>query len=255
MIEPISKDKKTGKVTFEMKKTTPAFVNAIRRTIMDTVPTMAIADIEFVQNSGVLYDQIVANRLGLIPLKTDLKGYNMKENCKCNGEGCARCQVKLTLKAKGPKTVYSGDLKSKDPKITPAQEKIPIVKLLKGQEIELIATAELGRGKDHVKHAPGLVWYNHKRTAKVGKTTKLDEYKEKYPPQIFKNGKIDVKIIEEQDLYDAVEGINDEIITVEKDPTTFIVNIEPWGQLAPAEMLKAAADQLISEYEDFAESI
>lgn len=256
MIEKLEKDKKTGRVAFLVKKSTPAFVNALRRTIMDTVPTMAVEEIEFAQNTSALYDELLANRIGLIPLKTDLKGYNLPDACKCEGEGCARCTVKLTLKAKGPKTVYSGDLDSKDPKVKPALDKIPIVKLLKGQELTLTATATLGRGKDHVKHSPGLVWYTYKPTVKVNNNhPKLEEYQSKYPPQIFKNGKIDARIIEEQNLYEAVEGVNDEIISVERDNTAFIVNIEPWGQLSPAEMLARAADELIAQLEDFATSL
>jgi len=256
MIEKLEKDKRTGRVSLLMKKTTPAFVNALRRTIMDTVPTMAIEEIEYAQNTSALYDEMLANRLGLIPITTDLKGYELPESCKCAGEGCARCQVKLTLKAKGPKTVYSGDMESKDPKVKPAIDSIPIVKLLKGQELTLTATAQLGRGKNHVKHAAGLVWYTYKPSLKVNNNhPDIEAYESKYPPQIFKNGKIDSKIIEEQNLYEAVEGVNNDIINVERDNTQFIINIEPWGQLSPADMLGRAADELIAQFEDFAKSL
>ena len=102
---------------------------------------------------------MIAHRIGLIPLTTDLKSYNMMSECKCKGAGCASCTVKLTLRAQGPCTVYSSDIKTKDPEIKPISGKMPIVKLLEGQEIELEATAILGQGKIHSKWAPGLVYY------------------------------------------------------------------------------------------------
>src|SRR3989344_3950598 len=134
-------DKKSGKTKLQLRGANPSFANALRRAIMERVPTMAIEDVEFHKNSSILYDEFVAHRLGLLPLKTDLKSYNLKEKCKCNGEGCGRCTLKLTLNAKGPCTVYAKELHSDDPKVVPIHGETPIVKLHKGQEIELIATA------------------------------------------------------------------------------------------------------------------
>ncbi|MBW3019011.1 DNA-directed RNA polymerase subunit D [Candidatus Woesearchaeota archaeon] len=249
MITLLNKDKKTGRMTFSMKKTNPAFANALRRTMIDTVPTMAVETVEFVKNSSALYDEVLANRIGLIPIKTDLKGYNFwKEG---DPEDDPRSTLKLTLKAKGPCMVYAEELQSKDPKVKPAIAKIPIVQLLKGQELELIATARLGRGKTHVKHSPALVWYTYKPTVKVNNTADVEKYKDKYPPQVFKNGKIDAKAIEELGLIEACDGVNEDIVKIERDDTEIIFNIEPWGQLTPAQILSAAADELTAKLEEF----
>ena len=253
MIELLDKDKKTGRARFLITNSTPAFVNALRRIMMDTVPVMAIDTITFNQNTSVLYDEMLAHRIGLIPIRTDLKSYTLKSKCKCKGEGCAKCTLYFKLKAKGPKVVYAEELKSKDPKIKPTYPKMPIVTLLKGQEIDLEAVAVLGQGREHVKFSSCLAWYTFKPKVTVNnKHPKLAEFREKYPPQIFKNEKIDPKLIEELNLYEAVEGVNDEIVKVEWDPTTFIFNIEPWGQLTPAEILANAAStftELLTEFE------
>ncbi|HLF54337.1 MAG TPA: DNA-directed RNA polymerase subunit D [Candidatus Nanoarchaeia archaeon] len=252
MIELINKDKKTGRTTFLIKGVTPAFANAIRRIMIDSVPTMAIEDVEFVQNNSALYDEVLAHRLGLIPLTTDLKGYEVKGS----NEVSAKNSVKLTLKAKGPCTVYAEDLKSKDPKIKPVHPKTPIVKLLKGQELEFEATAVLGRGKEHTKFTSCTAWYTYKPSIKVNNNHKdFEQFKDKYPPQIFNNGKIDAKLIEQHNLYEACDGVNDEIVKIEKDPTTFIFNIEPWGQLTPAEILASAADYFTELINEFTEKI
>src|SRR3989344_9129139 len=89
-IRLLNKEKKTGRVSFLMKGSNAAFVNALRRCIINEVPTMAIEYVEIRKNNSILYDEIIAHRLGLIPLKTDLKSYTMIANCSCQGAGCAK---------------------------------------------------------------------------------------------------------------------------------------------------------------------
>jgi len=253
-IQILNKNKKTGRVSFLLKNTNAAFANSIRRMIIDTVPTMAIEDLEFRKNNSVLYDEMLALRLGLVPLKTDLKSYVLPANCKCEGEGCARCTLKMTLKAKGPGTVYASDIKSKDPKVKPVYPKMPIVKLLKGQEVELEATAILGEGKDHVKFSPGLVWFTKEPKITVSNKAELiEKFKEKYPLEIFdKNGKISADLIIENNLVDACDGVCNDLVKIEYSDKNFIFNIEPWGQLTPAEMISNAAillNEMLAEFE------
>src|SRR3989344_2313138 len=95
-------EKKKDSISFLAKNITAQFANSLRRTILDEVPTMAINTVKISKNSSALYDEMIAHRLGLIPLKSDIKGYELKQDCKCKGEGCARCQTTLSLKAKGP---------------------------------------------------------------------------------------------------------------------------------------------------------
>jgi len=249
MIEKLGKDKKTGRVTFLLKKANPALANALRRIVIEGVPTMAIDEVQFIKNDGALYDEIVAHRLGLVPLVTDLKGYEIKQ---AGDEYNAKNSIKLVLKAKGPCTVYAEELKSKDPKIKPVFPKTPITKLLKGQELELEATAVLGFGKQHVKHAPCAAWYTYKSKAVVDNNHKdFERFKDKFPSQVLKNGKIDAKLIEEHGLFEACDGINEEIVKIEKDPTTFVFHVEPWGQLSAAEIVAYAAGRLSSLLNEF----
>lgn len=250
-------NKEENKLSIELSQITPTIINTIRRTIVNNVPVMAIEDVEFKKNSSILYDEIISHRLGLIPLKTDLKSYNVPEKCTCKGNGCAKCQIQLTLKVKGPKTVYSGDIKSKDPAIVPVYDDMPIVKLSEGQELEFMATAILGYGKEHAKWTPGLVWYTFKPIITINeKSNKLVDFKNKYPPQIFdKNGKIDKKALDDPKIIDACEGICDEIIKVEYDKTKAIMFIESWGQLSPKEMLIESTESFNTILNDFEKAI
>src|SRR6058998_3806989 len=104
----------------------PTFVNAIRRTLLADVPKMAIEDVEFhlgpiraedgkeYESVAPLFDEIISQRLGLVPIPTDLQPIG-------------------------------------DPKLKPKDGQIPIVKLGNGQALLIYATATLGTGRDHAK--------------------------------------------------------------------------------------------------------
>ena len=253
----LENNKDEGKISFIVKDTSPAFMNTLRRIMIDEVPTMAIEDVEFRKNNSILYDEIIAHRMGLIPLSTDLKSYNLPDNCKCDGKGCARCQLKLTLKASAAGIVYASELKSKDPKVKPVYPKMPIVKLLKGQSLELEATAVLGKGKVHAKWSPGLTWYSYNPNLNVNnKSPKFAEFKAKYPPQIFdKNGKISKEKIIELNLIEAVDGVCDDVVKVEYDNSQMIFYVEPWGQLRVKDIVTTALKSLKKEFQEFDETL
>ena len=145
-------------VRVKLKGIDRAYANAIRRLAISEVPSMAVDEVVILENSSVLYDELLAHRLGLLPLKTDLERYILPEQCDCRSPlGCSRCRVLLVLDAQARDkvvTVYSGDLVSEDKEAVPISDKIPIVKLAQGQKVKLEAYAKLGKGKDHAKWQP-----------------------------------------------------------------------------------------------------
>ncbi|MCH2396696.1 MAG: DNA-directed RNA polymerase subunit D [Nitrososphaerales archaeon] len=134
------------------------YANALRRFAISEVPCMAIDEIVIHENSSVLYDEILAHRLGLIPLTTDLEGYILPQDCDCKTSlGCTKCRVLLVLDAVATdevKTIYSGDLVSEDTRVKPYVDNIPIIKLAPSQKIKLEAYAKLGKGRHHAKWQP-----------------------------------------------------------------------------------------------------
>jgi DNA-directed RNA polymerase subunit D len=207
---------------------------------------MAIEDVEFIKNNSVLYDEIIAHRLGLIPLKTDLKSYNLPNMCKCEGKGCARCQLKLTLKTtKTSGIVYSSELKSKDPAIKPVFDDIPIASLLKGQALELEATAVLGKGKEHVKWKPAHVYYKYKPIIELDNVKNPEAVVESCPVDIFEIK--DKKLTVNKDrllLCNLCEACvdTDEGVKLNVSDTEFIFYIESFGQLNCKEIINQALD-------------
>ncbi len=238
-------NKKKNKCSFVLKGTNAAFANVLRRTIINKVPVMAIEDVEFRKNSSILYDEIIAHRLGLIPLTTDLKSYNIPDECSCKGKLCAKCKLKLKLKVTGPCNVYASDLKSRDSKVKPVYPKTPIVKLLKGQNLELEAIAILGRGKEHIKWSPGLVYYKYKPVIEIGKYKDASIIVKVCPVDVFdvKNNKL---VINKDNflkchLCGACKDIDDGIKLNESDDE-IVFYLESFGQLNCKEILLKTLD-------------
>jgi len=150
-------NKETETLRFVLSDTSAAFANALRRIMVSEVPIMAIDDVMILENNSVMYDEILAHRLGLIPITTD-QGYNLPEDCSCKSElGCERCRASFSMEveANDPvEVIYSSHLKPENPDVRPVSDRIPIVKLAQGQKIKLEAYARLGRGKLHAKWQP-----------------------------------------------------------------------------------------------------
>ncbi len=121
-----------------------SLANAIRRSVAE-VPTLAIDEVEIFKNDSAIYDEMLAHRLGLVPIKT---ARNVT----------AKTKVDLKLSKIGPGTVYAEDLKGNAEVVEP---KIPITLLGNGHKLELVATAVLGKGIDHAKYIPALCFYRH----------------------------------------------------------------------------------------------
>jgi DNA-directed RNA polymerase subunit D len=241
-VKIISKTEDT--IMFVVEGIKPALANAIRRAAAYEVPTLAIEDVYFSKNSSALYDEIIAHRLGLIPLKTDLKAYTLPANCSCKGKLCAKCSVKGTLKAKGPATVYAEDLKFKDPSVKVVYPKMPIVKLLEDQELELEFVATLGQGKEHVKWSPCHAFYRSWPEFDT-KNADLDAALDSIPKDVIKRTGKSIEILDFTKWVPAYEEILEKAgvkITFRDDKFIFV--IESWGQLSPKTIVNEALGML-----------
>ena len=259
-IRVLDNNKEELKLSFMIKDSVPVFVNTLRRLMIDEVPTMAIEDVEFQKNNSILYDEMVAHRLGLVPLKTDLKSYNLPQKCKCEGKGCNRCQLKLVLKAtKGSGTVYSSEIKSKDPAVKPVYGGMPIVKLLKGQTLELEATAVLGTGKQHVKWSPCHAYYKYRPIVEITGDVKNPEA----VIEIDHNNIFEIKdrklVVNKDRVLECDLSIDfssiDKNVKVTASDTDFVFYVESFGQLSCKEIVNTAIDMLDEQLDEFVEEL
>lgn len=176
--------------TFSLVGVDASVANAFRRILLAEVPTLAIEKVYIQNNTSVIADEVLAHRLGLIPLKGNLEGMRgltffiegNQENGITGVERTDKNTVVLYLNVKcernpnadknatDPKekfinsAVYSGQITSEatgwqetvfsEEPITPVSPDILIAKLRPGQEIDLIMHAHLGKGGDHAKFSP-----------------------------------------------------------------------------------------------------
>jgi len=242
-------------------------MNALRRIALAEVPTMAIEEVVMIENSSILQDEIIAHRLGLTPLKTDLDAYNLPGECECQSEfGCTQCRVTLTLDAEakeGTRTVYSGEIVSENPEIIPVSDKIPIIKLAKNQKLKLEAYARLGRGKNHAKWQPTSMCaykYYPKITVPEDKCEDCSKCADICPKKVlaFKDEKVDVRDLLACNLcMDCVEACpkKPSPLRVEWEKNAFIMNIESTGALPPERILQEATKTLGEQLNEFEELI
>jgi DNA-directed RNA polymerase subunit D len=235
--------------------------------MLTEVPAMAIDEIVILENSSILNDEILAHRMGFVPLKTDLDSYNLPEECKCESElGCNICRAGLTLEVEATDktiTVYSGELKPENPDITPVSNTIPLVKLAPEQGLKFEAYARLGKGKKHAKWQPVSmctfmylpeVKFDAERCDACGKCIEV------CPEEIFikTEGRIQTqKKLECTLCMDCVDTCSQDpaAIKVSKDEKAFIFKIESTGALPIERIVIEAAKILDKKIKDFTKQV
>ncbi len=235
------------KARFVLSGVSASFANAIRRSILAEVPVMAIDDVNIYENTSVLFDEQLSLRLGLIPLKTDIKSYVFPEECNCKGAGCTLCKVSLTLSAEGPKVVYSGDFVPADPKVTPADTTVPIIELKEKHKIVVEAIARLGTGRQHSKWQAGVAsGFKNMPVITIGECEYCGKCVEVCPRKILVEGnKVKVVNVIECSLCRLCEGECDmDAIKVSSDPGSFVMTFETTGALTAKEIALEAAGSI-----------
>jgi len=255
-------DRNDFEVKFLLEGVTPAFVNTLRRIMMSEVPAMAVEWVDFRKNDSVVADELLANRLGQIPLTFDEKAYNLPEDCKCEGKGCSRCQVELVLKKKGPCVVYSGDLKSSDKDVKPVFDKIPITELFDGDELEFEAIAQLGLGKKHAKWQAAVVGYKNKPAVTINARECTGEKCRKCVERCVRKvlraekGRITVTDPFECSLcLQCVEICPKGAVKVETAEDSFVFTVETASGLRPEEIAERAAKRLEEKAAEFEKAL
>lgn len=244
-----------------------AFANALRRTMIAEVPCMTIDDVFVFDNSSVIPDEVLAHRIGLVPIVTDLDSYVLPEKCECGSDlGCSLCRVVLTLDVEAEiesRTVTSGDLVSEDPRVVSVSPDIPLAKLAPGQSIRLEAYARLGIGKIHAKWQPvSTAIYQHVAEISVDEKRCIACAKcvEACPRGMLslEGGKVSVGDIYACTLCgECAEACPEQppAITQGFKADTFLFTVESTGCLPPERIVFEAGNILTSKLDEFTEKI
>ena len=146
-----------------------SFVNSVRRSLLSMVPCLALHEIDFHMGSlgsyveeesgdekeyesiSAMFNEIVAHRLGMLPIPTDKK--TIEAFGDSIGDDSKQPDIMYSLHKQGPCTVYSGDLEpvNGDDSLIIPETNVPIVKLSEGQAILVYAKARMGNAQKHTK--------------------------------------------------------------------------------------------------------
>jgi len=160
---------------FDLVGYDPAIANALRRILLSDIPSMAIEKVHMYQNTSIMQDEVLAHRLGLLPLTADPRLFSYPPADWGPESGTAKDTLDFSLTVKcstssDPTKQYNNDLVltshmkwvprgdqekwmgTTDPGC--ADKDILINKLRPGHEMEIKMFAVKGTGRDHAKFSP-----------------------------------------------------------------------------------------------------
>jgi len=272
------------KIQILLSKTDRSFANALRRSLISDTPKMAIDSVTFQlgtkeqdeeiwETTGPLPDEMIAQRLAMIPIPTVHDKFHFQDECpNCRDvveeeRGCVECQMIYTCVVFGSEEgrwVTAGDMKylgEGSLEIPDEYKSIPITKLLKGQMIEFYATAIMGRGREHTKWSPvcGVSFHprrigvmNNKRKSKILWDMDLEINAKDFD----KDGKlkdIDKVAILVDELNHVGEGTEasrefSDAVTLEEVSGEFILEFETDGSMEPKVAFMKAVEELAGRF-------
>jgi len=272
------------KIQILLSKTDRSFANALRRSLISDTPKMAIDSVTFQlgtkeqdeeiwETTGPLPDEMIAQRLAMIPIPTMHDKFHFQDECpNCKDvveeeRGCVECQMIYTCVVFGSEDgrwVTAGDMKylgEGSLEIPDEYKSIPITKLLKGQMIEFYATAIMGRGREHTKWSPVCGVSFHPRRIGVMNNKKKSKILWDMDLQITakdfdKDGKLKdidkVAILTEElnHVGDGTEASRDfgDAVTLEEVSGEFILEFETDGSMNPKVAFMKAVEELAGRF-------
>ncbi|UCC91399.1 MAG: DNA-directed RNA polymerase subunit D [Candidatus Aenigmatarchaeota archaeon] len=249
--------RKGGNLRFLLDNATPAFANALRRVMLSEIPNLTIDIVDFEDNTSALFDEIIAHRLGMLPLQFDPKKFNFHDECRCKGKGCSLCEVFFSLEKTGPAMVHSSDIKSSNRGVKPTSPDFPIVELLKNQHIKFEAIARLGRGKNHAKFQSANVSYTYLPVIEVSQAKDLKRIVKSCPKGVLgiKNRKLvllDPYKCDECNICEEAGGGN---VKIKSDPAKFVFSVESISGLEPKYIVEESSRILQEKAKEFKDQL
>lgn len=211
-----------------------SLANALRRSVSE-VPVLAIDEVEIFKNDSALHDEVLAHRLGLIPLKTE-KAMS------------AKTKINLKLVAKNPGVVYAEELEGNAEIVQP---KIPITLLGENHKLELVATAILGTGLQHAKFVPGLFYYTH--VLEIKSSLEIDKIIESSKSVLVpeKHGSKWIALPSDSALAE-IEKVDKNAIS---DTKELLISLESYGNMPAKDIFLGAIKVLSSNLDNFEKQI
>jgi DNA-directed RNA polymerases I and III subunit RPAC1 len=255
--------------------------NAFRRILLGEIPTMAIETVIIEDNTSVIHDEMLAHRLGLIPIKVDPEFFDLVSEPDClNGKNSLKfrldvtCRMRAGVDPDAPEEelwehgkVYARDLvyvpdEDADDRvkelgdIRPVIDDIVIAELRGGQRIVLEAVCTKGEGKEHSKWSPvSTATYRLMPDIHVSEDLSIEEADELIglcPLQVFeksKDGKVIAKKARKCTMCrECLRHPNlGPKVKISRWKDHFIFMIESVGQIPAPELFHRAVQKLLQK--------
>ncbi|CAL1542561.1 unnamed protein product [Lymnaea stagnalis] len=278
---------------FDMVGVDAAIANAVRRILLAEVPTMAIETVSIWNNTSIIQDEVLAHRLGLIPIKADPRLFEYRQ--KDSEEQTSEDTIQFKLKVKCSRNTLVSD--ATDPDVlyknhkvyTRDMEWVPLpgqehlvskidLTLVKGlsrsaelgdeMELDLELHCVKGIGKDHAKFSP-VATASYRLLPEIRLLRRFYDDEAEKLQKCFSPGVID--LVETSDGRKVAKVVNARLDTcsrnvfrhddlkdgvlLQKVRDHFIFSVESTGILAPDVLVSEAIKILIGKCQKFLQEL
>ncbi|GAA5820971.1 hypothetical protein JCM10212_001592 [Sporobolomyces blumeae] len=268
-------------IEFDLVGVDASVANAIRRIVIAEVPTVAIETVYVWNNTSIIQDEVLAQRLGLIPLAIDPRKLEMKKSADEAPTDLntvvfglvARCE-RLRDVRKGetdPTKIWSGtqvlssllsfDAKGSQTELfanqppQPANPNILVAKLRGGQEIIAELHCHKGIGKDHAKWSP-VATASYRLLPSIELLAPIEPELQSKLQACFPPGVVEVEDGHVRVVDARKDTVSREVlrhpefegkVRLGRVRDHFIFNVESAGQYRPEELVPEALQVLLSK--------
>nr|WCZ58723.1 DNA-directed RNA polymerases I and III subunit RPAC1 [Seculamonas ecuadoriensis] len=272
-------------MVFDLVGADAAIANALRRVMIGEVPLMAIEYVSVINNTSITPDEMLAHRLGLIPIlappsafeyrtaddeETETNSIRFSLNVTCEAvpnapEDAPDHERYINHQVTSKMLVWEpiGSQRERFGEIRPVHDDILITKLRPGQSVHIELVAVKGIGADHAKFSP-VATASYRLLPHIAVSQELDiedadRLVQMCPMNVFeKNSRGQVDVVRPRNCTMCRECIRhpgwDKKVSLKREKNHFIFTVETTGVLSPPDIvreglgvLKAKCDSLLAE--------
>jgi len=277
------------KVEFDIRGIDPAMSNTLRRIMIAEVPQMAFDRILIYNNTTLIQDEVLAHRLGLIPIKADFRQFKNRPEKDMTSIDCTKAahvkgakeddsllfHLKVIGKHQKNSTNHVSIVESSELKwvpvgnqketmnVVPCFHDITIAKIKPKQIIDIELHAFRGIGRDHAKFSPVCTaFYRLLPTIEFTEPIRGEDAVE--VKSMFSPGTVEIIDDEAKVVNVRVDANSREvfrhkkyrdIVKLGRDREVALFSVETVGALSPCVIFKESCKVLMNKCDVFLEEL
>ncbi len=251
-----------SKAKFALSATNAAIANTLRRILLAEIPCLAIDIVEVKHNTGVMVDEMLSHRIGLVPIVSDLADTLVyPSECKCF-LGCSKCSIRFELNKENSGTtiqsVYASDIipEHGHAMISEQNQKILLTRLGPGQRIHCVMWAKKGIAKTHAKWSTvSTAVYKFQPIVEITRKitgTVAENIVKSCPTRVFEvnsSGELDIEDLAKCTFCGECTKV-EPTVKVAPDESNVVFTVESLGQYPVQRIIKTAINVAIQKLKD-----